>query len=1153
MSEAVKSVAGGIVGAALGIVDAAIGLVTAITGEIIGALGPQIPDLGNENKGAQALKVSSNPKSLMVVGTAVISGDIMKYEPGVENGTDYHYFFLKLATHRCTSVKLYQLDGKTNSNLSGTGYYFEPRLGDQTGPPARALSKMNTVDASFIGTNVTDVYCEVSRDPKDFPHGLQDMKFEVDGAQFYDPRKDSTVGGIGNHRLDDPLTWEWTENPVLIAFWWEYLGGPIALPLEMFTLFNIAQAANICDELVDYIDSDDVVRQQKRYTCNGFFDLSSGHEQVRDKLLTSCGGAWVESGAKLLIRVAAYYGPATITITEKDLVGTPSDRPHTPLSDKCNRVTAEFISKDAFYQSVDSTPVESEFLKSGRDKGVTYEHKLEHKFTNDDAMSQRLGVIHMLQNAAGKVVTLQAHNISLRCVAGTVVQLDLPKFLLEGEFEVINAKYNADFKRHTLELKETGPGIFNSGQTPALGDVTPNVTIDNTNVDPVTDIAYTPKPYDSDRQGVLTWSHPKPSSVQQYIVLLVKNPDDGNFYKTFSPVSPVQDIANLAAGAHTAIISAKNVFGKSSVGVPINFSVGLPNTPVGDVTINILPGRLYFRPPAPPNPQAEYEFRHSFVDDFDSTELVGPSLSITIGSTPHGGTAYVWYRLIDGDLKDTSWLKVIVPNLIGIAADAVNPDFILGIEIPGLPGNIADTFTWLSRALNDQQYYGEELAEGQAGLLEDIVAVAERTSNVETAITTVSTQSEQAYSSAQSALAAIASESQARALLEEQVNAAFGAFDGTYLRQVDLFTSAGAASAAEVETLRVQLGDGDVDDQISAQINSFSNAQIGYDDNGTWIEGALFAQAFNEVRIEREGSQLSVFQYFEALEDELGNITGQIQFAIDINGKLTGIFIEGSETASDIVFVSNTTQFVDTSGNLIFGLNSVTNEFEFNGSGTFSGTLKSPQFELVGATFMKVELADGFGPDNLWYWYGPRILNAQGEPDLTAVTKANAVEWKDTVGNAYFGGALSAGVLRASARNSSKTPMPSIEIGPFSTNGNAKQVVVSLSNYASYQQSGLCDGTYNDPTATVSIERKIGSGAWESLVIINLTGTTTAFYDNELDTCFTEEYISGGQTYTDNSASTADFSYRAVVTAQQRHHQTQFFDYQFLSISSTES
>ncbi|MCS5557792.1 MAG: hypothetical protein NZ738_00190, partial [Oceanospirillaceae bacterium] len=92
--------------------------------------------------------------------------------------------------------------------------------------------------------------------------------------------------------------------------------------------------------------------------------------------------------------------------------------------------------------------------------------------------------------------------------------------------------------------------------------------------------------------------------------------------------------------------------------------------------------------------------------------------------------------------------------------------------------------------------------------------------------------------------------------------------------------------------------------------------------------------------------------------------------------------------------------------------------------------MESPRIDLIGGAFMKIELASGFGPDNLWYWYGPKIMSG-GLPNLDALTKANGIEWKDTAGNAYFGGAITSGVLSTALTTSDLSSSANVTIGPF--------------------------------------------------------------------------------------------------------------------------
>jgi len=388
-----------------------------------------------------------------------------------------------------------------------------------------------------------------------------------------------------------------------------------------------------------------------------------------------------------------------------------------------------------------------------------------------------------------------------------------------------------------------------------------------------------------------------------------------------------------------------------------------------------------------------------------------------------------------------------------------------------------------------------------------------------------------------------------------QQTGALGEDYSTLIYNVTQVEQANQVNSLEIIGVKEKVGD----QSVQAQIANFKNVQIGYEDeNGEWVPGAAFAQAFEEVKINNlDGQEVSVFSYFQALETAIGEVQGEIQFAIDANGRMTGVFIRGSQDVSEIIFLATNTYWVDSEGYVVLGVNSATNELEFFGSGKFWGKLVSPEFQMIGTNFMKVELADGFGPDGLWYWYGPKILDNNGEPKLSDLTKQNAIEWKDTNGSAYFGGSLSAGVLSTSTQNPDLTLNPTAVIGPFTTNGNSKQIVFSMSWEGEYTQNEACPvGIPTQPSATLRLERSIGGGAWSTLQTKSLTGSVTltpVVYDDGREECVFNEQAGSSFTFTDASTATGSFSYRVVVENQYRHLLQQFITRQVLSITSTEA
>lgn len=226
-------------------------------------------------------------------------------------------------------------------------------------------------------------------------------------------------------------------------------------------------------------------------------------------------------------------------------------------------------------------------------------------------------------------------------------------------------------------------------------------------------------------------------------------------------------------------------------------------------------------------------------------------------------------------------------------------------------------------------------------------------------------------------------------------------------------------------------------------------------------------------------------------------------------------------------------------------------------SGTIvGGVIKSPTFEMIGTNFMEVKKVEGFGNENLYYWFGPRLLTVDGEPNYAALTKANALEWKDTAGNAYFGGSLSAGVLKNAARSTTLALFPSVSIGPFTTNGNLKQVVVAISWSGSFSGTGATPTNPTQPSAVLTLERSSNGSDWSFLTDFTASGTTiiNEFYESGAPDYISFENLSEtGFTYTDNTPGVANVYYRVTASSQVRYHLTQNINNQVLSLISTEA
>jgi len=87
--------------------------------------------------------------------------------------------------------------------------------GAQTAPNAALVAAFAAQGITYTQALTGYAYSVLSL-PTLLFDGQLNINARVRGRRLYDPRKDSTVpGGAGAHRLADPATWEWSDNPAL--------------------------------------------------------------------------------------------------------------------------------------------------------------------------------------------------------------------------------------------------------------------------------------------------------------------------------------------------------------------------------------------------------------------------------------------------------------------------------------------------------------------------------------------------------------------------------------------------------------------------------------------------------------------------------------------------------------------------------------------------------------------------------------------------------------------------------------------------------------------------------------------------------------------------------------------------------------------------
>lgn len=184
-----------------------------------------------------------------------------------------------------------------------------------------------------------------SHDQEDLP-AIPSLLFQIKGAKLYDLRLDSTNGGSGSHRFDDPTTWEWSANPAICDYCFRrgFFRGTyrvLGMGIASYDLLNdhYVTAANICDETVS-----DGGGNRNRYEVGVIVNDDAEFRVAVDAFKTAMAADIVEKAGLFGPIAGAAYAPV-MTITDDDMregAGSSFQR-KTSRSNLYNGVAASYL------------------------------------------------------------------------------------------------------------------------------------------------------------------------------------------------------------------------------------------------------------------------------------------------------------------------------------------------------------------------------------------------------------------------------------------------------------------------------------------------------------------------------------------------------------------------------------------------------------------------------------------------------------------------------------------------------------------------------------------------------------------------------------------------------------------------------------------
>ena len=267
-----------------------------------------------------------------------------------------------------------------------------------------------------------------------FPGGQPPaLRTVLRASRVWDPRN-------GSQNKDDPATWTWTANPVLIALDYHRHGDGMSLAhldSELFTPAAFAEdwipAANICDEAIALAAGG----TEPRYSASGGYELpNAAPKDVLGAIFAACDGQTYQRGDGAIgIRVGKTVAPG-ITIGGDHILGYDGFRKGDNAFTAVNEIAAQYTSPGHDYQTADAMAWRNEADISERGQVLTTNLQL--YWVTSHSQARRLMKIAMVRanpEWQGRIVTdlygLNAYNERF-------VRLVIDELEIDDSFEILD-------------------------------------------------------------------------------------------------------------------------------------------------------------------------------------------------------------------------------------------------------------------------------------------------------------------------------------------------------------------------------------------------------------------------------------------------------------------------------------------------------------------------------------------------------------------------------------------------------------------------------------------------------------------------------------------------------------------------------------------
>ncbi len=332
----------------------------------------------------------------IIFGTTAGGADVRFFEGDLDlpsTKKDGYVQVVALASHRINALKQFYVE---NDLVWQNGTFVSKRNGFAPNNPFRVVTEGKPGNSFSVGSgrywNSSSTFTGCAYyvpfwklDDEVWESGIpQRLTAIVEGCPLYDPRRDSTRGGSGAHRVNDQNTYAFRDgsieigrNPALALLTyllgWRINGKVVwgmGIPANRIDFDNFRTYANLCEERVAVQGGGTV----QRYAADGIFSTTDSHETVINGLTAAMGSCKLTDRGGTYCIVGGYDDTAgpKVAFDADDLVAPANGsspyiwNPAPASRERFNIVRGRFANPDELYQLTDwGDPIEREPLADG--------------------------------------------------------------------------------------------------------------------------------------------------------------------------------------------------------------------------------------------------------------------------------------------------------------------------------------------------------------------------------------------------------------------------------------------------------------------------------------------------------------------------------------------------------------------------------------------------------------------------------------------------------------------------------------------------------------------------------------------------------------------------------------------------------------------